>query len=752
MAYSPNPPPRTRNGRPAMPFTRPSGDGPAASGRPTLRIVNMPPHGRTFIDDAQVSDGGAGWEGADYVYVNPPTGRSIRVESPGGESRVGIIAEGSLLGAGSEFDWATMTPVEVDATGPGTLRVFGAPHAQLRIDGMAGMPTGASGSGGATLYMLPAGDHTLRFVASDGFAFPDMRARITSGQTTQLTLVRPAAPALPPLGAGIGGAALAPGAVEVQAEPGWLIGVGAPGATLNPRVTIPASGRFLWPSLAAGEWVLGVRAPSGAQSQTPFTVLASMTTPLDVRGLFPAGTPTSATATLTINGIPGLVVALARADAPTAPLAPPSPIPASGTSGAVPVPPGNYILGVVNFGGALQTRPLTIAPGARVVANVNDYFPRAQLTVSGTPGLLVAIASVGSTTPLVPIAAIPASGALSIPWMEGRYDLGVSDGTRVVKRAIVVPPGGLAVDVRDWLPAVAGTPAVTPGNLTVTGTAGWMLTLTPAGATAFTNRLPILAGGAVAFPVPAGSYALKVEDGAGHADTRTIEVPAAGRTVDVSTWFVLPARNAQGPTVALPGTGTILLSDAPAGSVVQVEGAPAWTVDASGRPVAVDVPTGSPRVTVTPPGGAARTVSVGVRAGESTPVSFNAMPAPSPIITTTETVTPVAEMCGPIAQAPAWAPATACPGQTLTAPDGTRYSVALAPAGRTGVVLTQLKADGTPVVVPAGNEAGWSTTTKVLLAGGVVAAGVAAWWFYGRDDKESKTENPGKSKCSCKGH
>jgi hypothetical protein len=102
----------------------------------------------------------------------------------------------------------------------------------------------------------------------------------------------------------------------------------------------------------------------------------------------------------------------------------------------------------------------------------------------------------------------------------------------------------------------------------------------------------------------------------------------------------------------------------------------------------------------------------------------------------------IESQCGPVLERAAWMPATACPGQELVGPDGTRYR-AIAVTG--GVSLAALKADGTV-------DTSWSTSTWLLLGGAVAATGFAAWWFYGRDAKASKTENPGKGKCSCGGH
>ncbi len=531
------------------------------------------------------------------------------------------------------------------------------------------------------------------------------------------------------------------------------------GRPVDPLPETPAwnGHRIEWP---AGEVAVRIELPNGSvrsglariPGNLDFNALAVVAPARPALGVWvtlPPPPTAPAPATLALVGArEGWTAALARVSpAPQAIGA--VAFPASGAFTQPGLPPGTYTLLVGRGPGDTQQRTLTLAPGATLTENVGAYFPPATLTVSGTPGLLVGIAAVGSTVPLVPVVALPASGAMSVPWQPGRYDLGVSNGVRAVKRTIEVPPAGLAVDVRDWIPAETGPAAGTPGNLTVTGTPAWVLTLTPAGSATAIHRLPILAGGTVAFPVPAGSYTLKVEDGAGHTASQAIDVGATGASVDVTPWLAAQIAPTQGPTLARAGLGTIVLTGSPPGALVRVAGVPEWRVDDTGRPVAMHVaPTQPYAVTVTPPSGPVRSGAVTPRADAEVTIAYGSLVAPSSVTAgdSPGTLQTVDQMCGPIVGAPAWAPASACPGQVLAAPDGTRYAVSLAPAGQVGVVLTQLKADGTPV------EAGWSAGTMLLVGGAVAAAG-AAWWFYGRDAKDSKIENPGRGKkCSCGGH
>lgn len=417
---------------------------------------------------------------------------------------------------------------------------------------------------------------------------------------------------------------------------------------------------------------------------------------------------------------------------------------ASGAFTQANLPVGSYALLIGRAAGDNQSRTVTITAGATTTEDVGSYFPAARLpnlTVTGMPGWVVAIALPGSTVPLTPPATIPPTGGITVPAPVGSYDLAVSDGTRPIQvRRITVTAAGLTVDTRSFFDATGGAPATT-ANLTVTGTAGWMLTLTPSGSTAFVNRLPILAGGTVAFPVAPGSYSLRVDDGAGHTASRDITVPVAGLAVDVGPWLASQIASTQGPTTAAPTKGTVRLSGAPPQSVVAMPAAGlSYTVDATGRPVALDVLPGTYALTVTPIGSAPRAQSVTVVAGQTVEVTYGAMPTPSAQTADTG-LQPVDAMCGPVLNRAAlpWAPATACPGNELAAPDGTRWR-ALAATG--GVTLAQLKANGTPA------DTGMSLSTKVLIVGVVAAAGYAGWMWYS-NRKGGKQENP--SKCSCGG-
>ena len=274
----------------------------------------------------------------------------------------------------------------------------------------------------------------------------------------------------------------------------------------------------------------------------------------------------------------------------------------------------------------------------------------------------------------------------------------------------------------------------------MTGGVGWVLTVSASGV--MVNRQPILAGGTVAFPLVPGTYTLAVDDGQGHATAQTIVVPAAGLAVDVTPWLASARAATQGPAPAAGAVGTITLTAVPPGSVVRVSALSDYTVDGSDRPVLLSLPAGSHAVTVIPPGGAPqRTGAAVVTPGGNTPLTFGALSAPS-AQTGIQEVPSIESQCGPVLERAAWMPPTACPGQELVGPDGTRYR-AIAVTG--GVSLAALKADGTV-------DTSWSTSTWVTLGLGAAALAGAAWWFYGRDGKSTKQENPGKTKCSCGGH
>ena len=566
-------------------------------------------------------------------------------------------------------------------------------------------------------------------------------------------------------------------------------GDGAPGDVLS-ITGIPASAsgiivrvdnRTISGTLASGTWV----APSPGQSDGAVVEVqtyegASFTVdpgPMLSRVVaIPAGDlsipfstfvpPAPATGTLTLmGGLAGWTYIIAPSSATTPALLAEAVAAGLTRSGTVvagntvvdpPLPLGSYSLLIGRpdsmGGGTAPVRNVvvTVAPAVDIIS---DAFPSSgggaatgQLTVTGTPGWIVAIALPGSTVPLAPPATIPASGGITVPAPVGSYDLAVNDGARPIQvRRITVTAAGLTVDTRSFFDAAGGSPSATTANLTVTGTSGWMLTLTPVGSSAFVNRLPILANGTVAFPVTPGSYTLKVEDGAGHTASRDIAVPAAGLALDVGPWLASQVRTTQGPTTADPSRGTARLSGAPPQSVVTIPAAGlSHTVDATGRPVALDVLPGTYALTVTPASGAKRVQSVTVVAGQTVEVTYGAMPTPSAV--EIDQVQPVELMCGPVLNRAAlpWAPATACPGNELTAPDGTRWR-ALAATG--GVTLAQLRADGTPT--PAGMGLG----TKVLIVGVVAAAGYAGWMWYSnrKPSKGDKQENPGKSRCSCGG-
>lgn len=569
-------------------------------------------------------------------------------------------------------------------------------------------------------------------------------------------------------------------------------GDGAPGDVLS-ITGIPASatgisvrvdGRILTAPIVGGTWVAPSPGPSDAATievQTyegaPDGTVTSVGPMLSRVVAIPAGDmtipfstfapPAPATGTLTLmGGQAGWTYIIAPSSATTPALLAEAVAAGLTRSGAVvagntvvapPLPLGSYSLLIGrpdSMGGGTAPVRNVVVTAAPAVDIIGDAFPSSgggtatgQLTVTGMPGWIVAIALPGSTVPLTPPATIPASGGITVPAPVGSYDLAVNDGARPIQvRRITVTAAGLTVDTRSFFDAA---PAPN-GNLTVTGTAGWMLTLTPAGSSAFVNRLPILANGRVTFPVAVGSYTLKVEDGAGHTASRDITVPAAGLALDVGPWLAGQVRSTQGPTTADPSKGTVRLVGAPPQSVVTIPAAGlSHTVDATGRPVALDVLPGTYALTVTPASGAKRVQSVVVVAGQTVEVVYGTMTTPSALEQDPSTlhpydIAPVELMCGPVLNRDAlpWAPATACPGNELTAPDGTRWR-ALAATG--GVTLAQLRADGTPA--PAGMGLG----TKVLIVGVVAAAGYAGWMWYSnrKPSKGGKQENPGK--CSCGG-
>jgi len=739
MAYIPP----AVHARPIRPvFVRPSGAGRISE----IRIVDMPRNGRLLIDGVEWMGGGHWDEDEPNVWVvpNPPNGRVLRVEDQYGNAR-GREWEESINWASlesGELDWDSLAPIE-DAD-VGTLRIFGAPHTQLLVNGV--LQSGSEAGGVVTYGNLPTGTYGVVINAADGFRWTPV-VNIVRGQTTQLPLVRPAAPvASPVIGVGSGtgtGVGTSAGTITIRGLSGWVYGLGAVGATVNPRLPFPASGSVGPDLYPPGDYDMIVRAADGTTARRRVTIRAGENTEVDARPLFPA----AATGTLVLTGArAGWTAALARINPSPAPIGAIT-FDASGAFTQAGLPAGSYALLVGRAGGDNQTRSVMIAAGATTTENVGAYFPSApatgQLTVTGMPGWTVAIALPGSTVPLTPPATIPASGGITVPAPVGSYDLAVSDGTRPIQvRRITVTAAGLTVDTRSFFDAAGGTPSTTTTNLTVTGTAGWMLTLTPAGSSAFVNRLPILANGTVAFPVVPGSYTLKVEDGAGHTASQSIDVPAGGRSVDVGPWLASQVRSTQGPTTAAPTKGTVILRGAPGQAVVTIPAAGlSHTVDATGRPVALDVLPGTYGLTVTPVGDVQRVRSVVVVAGQTVEVVYGTMATPSAV--EIEQVQPVEQMCGPVLNRAAlpWAPATACPGNELTAPDGTRWR-ALAATG--GVTLAQLRSDGTPA--PAGMGLG----TKVLIVGVVAAAGYAGWmWWSNRKPSGGKQENPGK--CSCGG-
>lgn len=735
MAYIP-PAVHARPNRPA--FVRPSGAGRISE----IRIVDMPRNGRLLIDGAEWMGGGH-WDADEpnvWVVPNPPNGRVLRVEDQYGNARGREWEESinwSSLESG-ELDWDSLAPI-ADAD-VGTLRIFGAPHTMLLVNDI--MQAGVDRGGVVTYPNLPTGTYSVTINAVDGFQWSPT-VTITRGQTTQLPLVRPAVPIVAPdLWTGVGtptGTGTSAGTITIRGLSGWVYGLGAVGATVNPRLPFPASG-IVGPDLyPPGDYDMIVRAADGTFARRLVTIRAGENTDVDARPFLAA-----ATGTLTLTGArAGWTAALARINPSPAPIGAIT-FDVGGAFTQAGLPAGSYALIVGRAAGDNQTRTVMITAGATTTENVGAYFAPAtgQLTVTGVPGWVVALAAPGSTTPLTPPATIPASGGITVPAPVGSYDLAVNDGVRPIQvRRITVTTAGLTVDTRSFFDAADSTPAATTANITVTGVAGWMLTLTPAGTTAFVSRLPILGSGTVSFPAVPGAYSLKVEDGAGHTTSRDVTVPATGLTLDVGPWLASQIATTQGPTTADPSKGTILLRGAPGTSVVTIPAAGiSYTVDATGRPVALNVTPGTYGLTVTPVGSARRVQSVVVVAGQTVEVVYGAMPTPSAL--EIEQVQPVEQMCGPVLNRAAlpWAPATACPGNELTAPDGTRWR-ALAATG--GVTLAQLRADGTPT------PAGMGLVTKVMIVGVVAAAGYAGWMWYSHRKPSGKQENP--SKCSCGG-
>lgn len=310
--------------------------------------------------------------------------------------------------------------------------------------------------------------------------------------------------------------------------------------------------------------------------------------------------------------------------------------------------------------------------------------------------------------------------------------------------------GGGMIDGGAFRPSRPAT-----ARLVVNGPVGWRVGVGANGSNGTSIAYGALpASGSMALDLAPGTYALRVDTDRATGRLDAITVPVGGLTIDARTWvpaFPAPAptppapvdRGTQGPTVAAPTKGTIVLRGAPGQAVVTIPAAGlSHTVDATGRPVALDVLPGTYGLTVTPVGDVQRVKSVAVVAGQTVEVVYGTMATPSAV--EIEQVQPVELMCGPVLNRAAlpWAPATACPGNELTAPDGTRWR-ALAATG--GVTLAQLRADGTPT--PAGMGIG----TKVLIVGVVAAAGYAGWMWYSnrKPSKGEKQENPGK--CSCGG-
>lgn len=230
--------------------------------------------------------------------------------------------------------------------------------------------------------------------------------------------------------------------------------------------------------------------------------------------------------------------------------------------------------------------------------------------------------------------------------------------------------------------------------------------------------------------MPAGTYSLKVDDGAGHTAAREVIVSASGASVDVTSWLAPALAATQGTTSPVAGGGTVLLAGAPPLSRVRVAGLADYTVDDTGRPVAIHLPVGNHAITVIPPSGATRVASATVTAGASTDLAYGAMPTPAAVTPgdgPMPTIQTVDEMAGQVINRQPWMPATLRPGAEIVGPDGVRYR-ALAAAG--GVTMMPLKADGTP-------DTGWSTTAKVLAVGTVLAAGGLAWWYYRQPTKST---------------
>ncbi len=619
MAYIP-PAVHQRAARPA--FVRPSGDAGAASGQPILRIVNMPPYGRTFIDGAEVSSGGAYWDGATFVYVNPPTGRSLRVVTREGETREQPNPEGTTTGAGNEFDWNTMDPVEASAT---ALRILNGPigGGTVWIDGQPVDPLPATPAWNGHSVNWPAGEVAVRIQTPAG----EVRTAV---------------------------------------------------------VTVPSNLDFN---------AMTVMAPVTASGPRP-TVDFSMGGGFNIGG---AGGGSTASG-FTITGIPSTATGLAvRIDGQNA----------NGT-----------------LAGGVWTA--SVAPPAG-----RSYMAQVRLQQgAGLSSFLLA--------PVERRVDVPASGTLSVPFSS------------------FAAPAAVA-------PTPTPTPAATPtARLVVNGPVGWRVGVGANGSNGTSLAYGALpASGSMALDLAPGTYALRVDTDRATGRLDAIDVPAGGRTIDARTWvpaFPAPTptppapvdRGTQGPTSADPAKGTIVLRGAPGQAVVTIPAAGlSHTVDATGRPVALDVLPGTYGLTVTPVSDVQRVKSVVVVAGQTVEVVYGTMATPSAIEQDPSTlhpydIAPVELMCGPVLNRAAlpWAPATACPGNELTATDGTRWR-ALAATG--GVTLAQLRADGTPT--PASMGLG----TKVLIVGVVAAAGYAGWmwWSHRKPSKGDKQENPGK--CSCGG-
>jgi hypothetical protein len=312
----------------------------------------------------------------------------------------------------------------------------------------------------------------------------------------------------------------------------WVDGV--PVAPLPP--TPPWNGHIIqWP---AGEVAVRVQMADGSVRSKLFTVPGN----LDYNSMNVVSGPTvvgvgigmgappapPATGTLVLRGArAGWTAALARINPSPAPIGAIT-FDATGTFTQAGLPVGSYAILVGRAGGDNQSRTVMISAGATTTEDVGAYFPtaadaaRATLTVSGQPGWKVAIANVGSTMPLVPVATMPESGVIAVQWPVGRYDLGVNNGTQTVVRTITVPPEGVRVETRIFFPAVGSPPPPPPpparetqGPTAASATTGTIL-LTGAPPTS-TVRCPPAAewrvndsARPVAIDLPAGTYALTV--------------------------------------------------------------------------------------------------------------------------------------------------------------------------------------------------------------------------------------------------